>query len=78
MDVSVIIVNWNAGAVLEACLASLPAALGGLQAETWVVDNASTDGSPAKDAGGCDGRRSFRGLRVLHQGWRERPYVHGL
>src|SRR5215211_6851339 len=47
MDVSVIIVNWNAGAVLEACLASLPAALGGLSSETWVVDNASTDGSSA-------------------------------
>ncbi len=47
MDVSVIIVNWNAGAVLEACLSSLPAALGGLSSEIWVVDNASTDGSPA-------------------------------
>jgi GT2 family glycosyltransferase len=46
MDVSVIIVNWNAGAVLEACLSSLPAALGGLSFEIWVVDNASTDGSP--------------------------------
>ena len=47
MDVSVIIVNWNAGAVLEACLSSLPAALGSLTSEIWVVDNASTDGSPA-------------------------------
>jgi GT2 family glycosyltransferase len=47
MDVSVIIVNWNAGAVLEECLSSLPAALGSLSSEIWVVDNASTDGSPA-------------------------------
>jgi N-acetylglucosaminyl-diphospho-decaprenol L-rhamnosyltransferase len=47
MDVSVIIVNWNAAAVLPACLASLPAALGELTSEIWVVDNASTDGSPA-------------------------------
>jgi GT2 family glycosyltransferase len=47
-DVSIIIVNWNAGAVLEACLRSLPAALANLTSETWVVDNASTDGSPAR------------------------------
>ena len=47
MEVSIIIVNWNAGAVLENCLRSLPAGLGTLSAETWVVDNASTDGSPA-------------------------------
>jgi len=46
-DVSVLIVNWNAGSVLERCLASLPAALGGLSGEVWVVDNASTDGSPS-------------------------------
>jgi GT2 family glycosyltransferase len=47
-DVSVIIVNWNGGSVVEDCLDSLPAALGRLTAEIWVVDNASTDGSPAR------------------------------
>src|SRR6266567_9535135 len=47
MDVSIIVVNWNAGAVLENCLRSLPAAVGSVSAETWVIDNASTDGSPA-------------------------------
>jgi len=47
-DVSIVIVNWNAGPVLEDCLRSLPAALGSLSAEIWVVDNASTDGSPAR------------------------------
>jgi N-acetylglucosaminyl-diphospho-decaprenol L-rhamnosyltransferase len=47
-DVSIIIVNWNAGPVLEACLRSLPAALGSLDAEICVVDNASSDGSPAR------------------------------
>jgi N-acetylglucosaminyl-diphospho-decaprenol L-rhamnosyltransferase len=44
-DVSVLIVNWNAGPVLENCLRSLPAALGSLAFEIWVVDNASSDGS---------------------------------
>jgi GT2 family glycosyltransferase len=44
-DLSIIIVNWNAGAVLGPCLDSIRAAAAGLSAETWVVDNASTDGS---------------------------------
>jgi N-acetylglucosaminyl-diphospho-decaprenol L-rhamnosyltransferase len=47
-DVSVLIVNWNAGVVLENCLRSLPAALGLLAFEIWVVDNASSDGSPQR------------------------------
>ena len=47
-DVSILIVNWNGGAVLEACLGSLPAAIGSMAAEIWVFDNASTDGSPAR------------------------------
>jgi len=57
-DLSVVIVSWNVRELLQRCLASLvggitPAA-GGLFAlpggrwlEVWVVDNASTDGSPA-------------------------------
>ena len=46
--VSVVIVNWNAGSALGACLASLAAsepANGPL--EVFVVDNGSTDGSQA-------------------------------
>src|SRR5881296_998779 len=44
VTVSVIIVNWNAGQALEACLASLAA--GGVPApEMVLVDNASSDGS---------------------------------
>lgn len=44
-DVSVIVVNWNTRDLLLGALAALPAALGNLQADTWVVDNASADGS---------------------------------
>src|SRR2546422_10975959 len=44
VTVSVIIVNWNAGQALDACLASLAA--GGVSApEVVLVDNASSDGS---------------------------------
>lgn len=43
----IVTVNWNAGALLADCVASLPAALdGGVRLERMVVvDNASTDGS---------------------------------
>jgi GT2 family glycosyltransferase len=44
---SILIVNYNAATVLGNCLTSLPAGLGGLSAETIVVDNASTDNSVA-------------------------------
>ena len=46
-DVRVGIVSWNTAALLADCLDALPAALGDLRAEVVVVDNASTDGSPA-------------------------------
>lgn len=46
-DVRVAIVSWNTAELLDRCLDSLPAALGGLEAEVVVVDNASTDGSAA-------------------------------
>lgn len=39
------IVAWNCADVLRDCLAALPAALGDLDAEVVVVDNASDDGS---------------------------------
>jgi hypothetical protein len=45
-DLSIIIVNWNTGELLEACLDSLSARPApGLVFETIVVDNASSDGS---------------------------------
>ncbi|MCS6887033.1 MAG: glycosyltransferase family 2 protein [Chloroflexus sp.] len=46
-DVSIIIVNWNTRQLLLDCLAALPAATAGIEAEVWVVDNGSRDGSVA-------------------------------
>lgn len=45
MLLSVIIVNYNVKYFLEQCLQSLQTALQSIEAEVWVVDNASTDGS---------------------------------
>lgn len=45
MKLSVIIVNYNVKYFLEQCLLSVQKAMGGLQAEVFVVDNASVDGS---------------------------------
>lgn len=47
MDLSVIVVNYNAGPFVEQCLASVQQWLIGIQHEVCVVDNASMDGSPA-------------------------------
>lgn len=44
-DLVVIIVNWNTRQLLLDCLACISAAVAGLTAEVWVVDNGSTDGS---------------------------------
>jgi GT2 family glycosyltransferase len=49
-DIRVGIVSWNTAALLDRCLAALPAALGNLQAEVVVVDNASSDGSADRAA----------------------------
>ena len=45
MQLSVIIVNYNVRHFLEQCLHSLHAAIQGIEAEVWVVDNASSDNS---------------------------------
>lgn len=45
--VSVVIVNWNAGGALHACLGALFASEGGEPHQVILVDNASTDGSEA-------------------------------
>lgn len=47
LDLSVIIVNWNARDFLAACLDSVLAEGCTLALEIWVVDNASSDGSAA-------------------------------
>lgn len=44
-DLSVVIVNYNTAALLEACLRSLYAESAHIQLEVFVVDNASTDAS---------------------------------
>lgn len=46
LDLSIVIVNWNTRDMLRDCLASVFAGLGALEAEVFVVDNGSTDGSP--------------------------------
>lgn len=51
VDVSIIIVNWNTRLLLERCLCSIEAGVGGLAAQVLVVDNGSTDGSAELVAG---------------------------
>jgi GT2 family glycosyltransferase len=45
MKLSVIIVNYNVKYFLEQCLLSVKKAIDGIEADIWVVDNASSDGS---------------------------------
>jgi len=45
MQLSVIIINYNVKYFLEQCLLSVQKAVEGMQAEIFVVDNASSDGS---------------------------------
>jgi len=52
MDLSIVIVNWNTREMLRDCLASVFENLRALDAEVFVVDNASEDGSPEMVA--CD------------------------
>lgn len=47
MDVSLVIVSYNTRELLAECLDSLPAAAGDLALQVLVVDNASSDGTPA-------------------------------
>jgi GT2 family glycosyltransferase len=59
-DVRIGIVSWNTAALLDACLAALPAALGDLTAEIVVVDNASSD-----DSVEVAGRHQAAGVQVI-------------
>jgi N-acetylglucosaminyl-diphospho-decaprenol L-rhamnosyltransferase len=45
-DLSVVVVNYNAGPYLARCLDSVAASSGGISIEVVVVDNGSRDGSP--------------------------------
>lgn len=47
MKLSIVIVNYNVKYYLEQCLLSVRKAIRKLDADVWVVDNASTDGSVA-------------------------------
>ena len=58
MDLSIIIVSYNARADLERCLASLHATPPSIGHEIVVVDNASTDGS-------ADAAGTWPGVRVI-------------
>jgi GT2 family glycosyltransferase len=72
-DVRLAIVSWNTADLLGRCLDALPAALGALDAEVIVVDNASTDGS-AEVAAARPGVRVMRNdsnigyARAMNQG----------
>ena len=45
VDLSILVVNWNTRDLLRDCLSSVYSTIKGLQFETIVVDNGSTDGS---------------------------------
>ena len=62
MSLTLIIVNWNGGAMLRACLASIAATAGPLAVQVIVVDNASRDGSREAAA------REFPQFTVLNSG----------
>ncbi len=47
MNLSIVIVNYNVSYFLEQCLFSVEKAIVGIEAEVWVVDNASVDTSVA-------------------------------
>lgn len=60
MDVGIVIVSYNTRALLKACLTSLfTGRLDGVEAQVWVVDNASADDSAAMV------RQTFPQVRLL-------------
>jgi hypothetical protein len=61
VDLSIVIVSFNARADLERCLTSLNEAPSSRSHEIIVVDNASTDGS-------ADAARRWAGVRVIETG----------
>jgi GT2 family glycosyltransferase len=60
-DLAVVIVNYNTAALLADCLGSLRSGgLDGLDAQVWVVDNGSTDLSPARAEAALPAARVLR------------------
>ncbi|MCK4749031.1 MAG: glycosyltransferase family 2 protein, partial [Bacteroidales bacterium] len=59
MDLSVVIVNYNVKYFLEQCLHAVQQAIEGLDAEVFVVDNNSVDGSVAEV------RQKFPWVKIL-------------
>ncbi len=59
MQLSIIIVSYNVRPYLAQCLESVAAAIEGLEAEVWIVDNASEDDSVAYV------RRAFPWVRLI-------------
>ncbi len=59
MKLTAIVVSWNTVQLLRACLHALPAAAEGVEHEILVVDNGSTDGSPAMV------RQEFPAVRLI-------------
>ena len=61
-DLSIVIVNWNGGKLLNDCLASIVAHGGGLNLQGIVIDNASRDGSREM------AERAFPQFQVINSG----------
>ncbi|MBC6937755.1 MAG: glycosyltransferase family 2 protein [Chloroflexi bacterium] len=59
LDLSIIIVNWNTRDLLAKCLRDVETTIKNISYETWVVDNASGDGSPEMV------RRDFPNVRLI-------------
>jgi N-acetylglucosaminyl-diphospho-decaprenol L-rhamnosyltransferase len=82
-DLAVVIVNYNAGDYLARCLDSLKSAAGDARLETFVVDNASHDGSSERAKGAHPditlipnpGNRGFSA--AVNQGirWSRAPFI---
>jgi len=62
IDLSILIVNWNTKDALADCLRALPEAVASVPAETIVVDNGSSDGSPEMV------RAQFPWVRLIENG----------
>lgn len=71
MDLAVVVVDYNAGEYLRACLRSVLEHADGADVQVVVVDNASTDGS-ARDA-----ERGFPRIRLIETG-RNRGFAAGV
>lgn len=60
VDLSIIIVSWNAKAFLQQCIQSIFKNTHAYSFDIWVIDNGSVDGSPDMI------RKEFSGVRLIH------------